>query len=118
MRHFVKLSAGLAACLCVLATASDALAKSRRSAHRHHQAHYLSAVHHGRAPLVVQRRSWLDPGTVVPVGTTNRYVIENTVFAYRPVEDNQRSWFMQETLPNCKWWVMPCYEGQASFWWP
>ncbi len=115
MRHFVKLSASLA-CLCALATASDALAKPRH-AHRHYpQVASASIVYYGRAPLVVQRRSWLDPGPVVPVGTTNRYVVENTYFAYQPIFDNQRSWYMGETLPRHL--DQPYSEGQAKFWWP
>lgn len=114
MRHFVKLSAALA-CFCAFAT-SDALAHPRRYPHQHR--HYVSTVHYGRAPLVVQRRSWLDPGPVVPVGTTNRYVLATTVFAYQPVMDNQRSWYMEETLPRCRRLEMPCSEGQIPFWWP
>lgn len=117
MRQFVKLSAAFA-CLCALAASSDALAKSRRAAHHHHHRHYVGDVYYGRAPLVVQRRSWLDPGTVVPVGTTNRYVVENTYFAYQPLLDNQRSWYMEETLPRCRRLDIPCSEGQIPFWWP
>lgn len=117
MRHFVSLSAGLA-CLCALATASDALAKPRRATHRL-DPQVATVVYYGRAPLVVPRRSWLDPGPVVPVGTTNRYVVENTFFAYQPVGDNQRSWFMGETLPNRnRLDVVPYSDGQVQFWWP
>lgn len=115
MRHFVKLSAGLA-CLCAVATTSDALAKSRRSAHCQRYVGVADCAYE-RAPLLVQRRSWLDPGPVVPVGTTNRYVVENTFFAYQPVFDNQRSWFMGETLPR-RLDVTPYSDGQAKFWWP
>ncbi|PWB83631.1 MAG: hypothetical protein C3F11_05675 [Methylocystaceae bacterium] len=114
MRHLVKLSAGLA-CLCAVATASDALAKSRRHAHR---VYYASELAPARAPLVVPRRSWLDPGPVVPVGSTNRYFIENVYFAYQPVLDNQPSWYMEESLPRCRKFRMPCNDGQIPFWWP
>jgi hypothetical protein len=111
------LSAGLA-CLCAVATASDALAKPR-VAHRRHAQVVVVEVPAGRAPLVVPRRSWLDPGTVVPVGSTNRYFVENTFFAYEPIEHNQRSWFMQETLPNRRRLdVVPYEDGLAKFWWP
>lgn len=114
MRYLVTLSAGLA-CLCAVATASDAFAKSRRSADR---VYYSSELAYGRAPLVVPRRSWLDPGTVVPVGSTNRYVVENTYFAYHPVLDNQPSRFMEENLPRCRQFRMPCNDGQIPFEWP
>ncbi|BBU60153.1 hypothetical protein MSC49_00880 [Methylosinus sp. C49] len=123
MRHFVSLSAGLA-CLLALATAGEALAKTHRSAHRH----FIPAegivvatgpIPYVRQPLVVPRRSWLDPGPVVPVGSTNRYMVEATYFAYQPMEDNQRSWFMQETLPNRRRFeVLPYRDGIAPIWWP
>jgi hypothetical protein len=113
------MSAGLA-CLCALATGSDALARS----HRYRAPVEPIVVATGpipyvRQPLVVPRRSWLDPGPVVPVGTTNRYFVETTYFAYQPVEDNQRSWHMQETLPNRRRLdVVPYKDGIAKFWWP
>ncbi len=96
-------SAGLAIA-CALAFSGDALAKARR--HHHSQAPAVEA----HAPLVVQRRSWLDPGTQVPVGSTNRYVLEQTFYNQDPISANQRSWFMQETLPN-RWEVTPYEQG-------
>lgn len=109
MRHLVKLSVGLA-CLC-LATSSEALAKSRR-----HAPHYASVTHHshrGRPPLVVERRSFLDPGTKVPVGSTNRYMLQQTFYNQDPIEANQRSWYMRETLPRR--FDQPWSEGQFQF---
>jgi len=123
MRHFVSLSAGFA-CLLALATAGGALAKPHRAAHRQGVVATPIIVATGpipyvRQPLVVPRRSWLDPGPVVPVGSTNRYVQETTYFAYQPVEDNQRSWHMQETLPNRRRFeVLPYRDGIAPIWWP
>jgi hypothetical protein len=117
MRLFVSLSAGLA-CLCAVATAGDALAKPRRGALRHVVVVTDAPVPYARVPLVVPRRSWLDPGPVVPVGTTNRYLVENTFFAYQPIENNQRSWFMQETLPNRRNLDVVPYSDGIPFWWP
>lgn len=123
MRRFVSLSAGFA-CLFGLVAAGEALAKPQRAAHRQPLvAAPIEAaagpVPYVRRPLDVPRRSWLDPGPVVPVGSTNRYVLETTYFAYHPVEDNQRSWFMQETLPNRRRFeVLPYRDGIVPIWWP
>lgn len=96
MRYGLKLSVGLA-CLCALAASGGALAKSRR----HHRHAYPDAAYmYERPPLVLERRSFLDPGTKVPVGSTNRYMVEQTYYNHNPIEANQRSWYMQETLPQ------------------
>lgn len=100
MRYSLKLSLGLA-CLCALAASSEALAKSSP---RHQRYVYAEAEPayggYARRPLILQRRSFLDPGTKVPAGSTNRYVVEQTYFNRNPIEANQRSWYMQETLPQ------------------
>jgi hypothetical protein len=104
MRKGLKLSVGLA-CLVAMAAGGDALAKTR-----HGQAAYSvsnspeyyngRAVAQGHGPIDVERRSWLDPGTKVPVGSTNRYMLQQTYYNQDPVQANQRSWYMQETLPQ------------------
>jgi hypothetical protein len=102
MRYSLKLSVGLA-CLCALAASSEALAKSRQRHHHHRYVYAEAEPEYGgyvRRPLILQRRSFLDPGTKVPVGSTNRYVVEQTYFNRNPIEANQRSWYMQETLPQ------------------
>ncbi len=96
--------AGLAVA-CALAFNGDALAKTRH--HRHSSQAPAAEAH---APLVVQRRSWLDPGTQVPVGSTERYVLEQTFYNQDPISANQRSWYMHETLPN-RWEVTPYEQG-------
>ncbi|MFO1101626.1 MAG: hypothetical protein U1E20_01835 [Methylocystis sp.] len=92
MRKNMVLSAGLA-CLVAFA-AGDALAKSSR--------YRVSSdeLYNGRGPIDIQRRSWLDPGTQVPVGSTNRYMVQQTYLNHDPIERAQRSWYMQETLPQ------------------
>lgn len=117
MRYGLKLSVSVA-CLCALAASSEALAKSRR--HRHHA--YPETVYlYQRPPLVLERRSFLDPGTKVPVGSTNRYVVEQTYFNHDPIEANQRSWYMQETLPQRPPYntdmIVP-YDPGLPFWFP
>lgn len=96
MRNFAKLALGLV-CLGALMGTSDAFARARH----HRNAHgYASEAYYERPPLVIQRRSFLDPGTKVPVGSTNRYVLQQTFFNQDPIEANQRSWYMRETLPR------------------
>lgn len=96
MRNFLRPALCLV-CLGALTGASDALARPR-----HHRNAYapVSEAYIGRRPLVVQRRSFLDPGTKVPVGSRNRYMVEQTFFNEDPITANQRSWYMRETLPR------------------
>lgn len=112
MRRNKVLSAGLA-CL-VLFAAGDALAKSRYRV-------ASGEVCCARGPIDIQRRSWLDPGTQVPVGSTNRYMVQQTYLNHDPIERNQRSWYMQETLPQRPPYnasmIVPYDEG-FPFWWP
>ena len=107
MRKGSTLSLALA-CLCVMAASGDALARSR---HRHYGYYYVAE---GRHPLVVERRSFLDPGTKVPVGSTNRYMIQQTFFNQDPIEANQRSKYGRETLPQRLY--QPWDEGFAIDW--
>ena len=51
-------------------------------------------------PLTVNKRSWLDPGPVVPQGSMEDYVTENTVFNQTPDQAYFRSRFGNETLPR------------------
>jgi hypothetical protein len=96
MRKGLMLSVGLA-CLIAM-VGGEALAKSRS----HHSGYAIAdnGVVNGRGPIDVERRSWLDPGTKIPVGSTNRYMLQQTYYNRDPIETNQRSWYMQETLPQ------------------
>jgi hypothetical protein len=85
MRKIQAIATGFA-CLGALLFAGEALAKARR--HAHH------------APLEVTRRSFLDPGTKVPVGSTQNYMVYQTYYHQDPITANQRSWYMNETLPQ------------------
>jgi hypothetical protein len=70
---------------------------------------YLTRRHHNpmvaqygneRPPLTVSKRSFLDPGPVVPVGSMSNYVTMNTVFHQTPDQNFLRSAFGNEVLPG------------------
>lgn len=91
MRKATMVNAGLA-CLVILAAGGDALAKSRYRV--------TDDGARARGPIDVERRSWLDPGTKVPVGSTNRYMVQQTYLNQDPIQAYQPSWYMGETLPQ------------------
>jgi hypothetical protein len=104
MRKGVRIWVGVA-CLVAMTAGGDALAKSRSSqsagssiSHNTDKAFNRSASLSAGVPGGT--RSWLDPGTQVPVGSTNRYMLQQTYYNQDPVQANQRSWYMQETLPT------------------
>lgn len=104
MRKRFKMSVGLA-CLVAMAAGGDALAKSRNrqqgySVQQNRDLSYSRGIEEGRGRAGLDQRSWLEPGNKVPVGSTNRYMLQQTYFNQDPVEANQRSWYMQETLPQ------------------
>jgi hypothetical protein len=80
----------------VLMTSADAQTGLIR---RHHR---LVAVRYSneRPPLTVNKRSFLDPGPVVPVGSMSNYVTMNTVFHQTPDQNFLRSAFGNEVLPG------------------
>lgn len=102
MRKVTLLSAGLAI-VCALAASGGALAKSRH----HHGSAYLAE---GRRPLVVERRSFLDLGTKVPVGYGHGYMVHQTFLLRDPIYTNQRRWGGGETLPR-RFDVVPYDDG-------
>ena len=73
MRTLLKYAVALS-CLVGLASIDAAAAKPRHPHHGAVYAHHDALYAHSRPPLLVERRSFLDPGTQVPVGSTNRYV--------------------------------------------
>jgi hypothetical protein len=127
MRKGFKVSVGLA-CLVAMAAGGDALAKSRSRqsagysvSHNRDASFSRSLSLGGPASSGVERRSWLDPGTKVPAGSTNRYMLQQTYYNQDPIQSNQRSWYMQETLPTRPPYntdmVVPYNEG-LPFDWP
>lgn len=97
MRKGLMLSVGLA-CLVTMAAGGDALAKSRNRQPAYSVSN--SAIASNGHTIDVERRSWLDPGTKVPMGSTNRYMLHQTFYNKDPIQAYQRSWYMQETLPQ------------------
>jgi hypothetical protein len=53
-----------------------------------------------RPPLTVNRRSFLDPGPAVPVGSMSNYVTANTILNRTPGQIFARSAFGTELLPS------------------
>jgi hypothetical protein len=85
-----------AAALAAFTASANAQTKPR---HRHHP-QVAERYYDERPPLTVNRRSFLDPGPVVPVGSMSNYVTANTIFN-RPVARNfPRSPFGNEVLPG------------------
>lgn len=74
---------------CALAAAAAATSADARPRKRHHEASDV---------IVVRPRSFLDSGTVVPVGSRNFYVQEMTYFNYQPLE---------RTSPGILWRPFP-----------
>ena len=90
---------GTAMLLCLAATLvplQDATAKTRH-AKRHHAA-YAYAGGYAHHPVVVERRSFLDPGAVVPVGSYTGYVRQRAYSNGDPVGTYQAGTFMMDTL--------------------
>ncbi|HEY5226358.1 MAG TPA: hypothetical protein VIJ06_06160 [Methylovirgula sp.] len=82
-------SAGLAVVI------APAAAKPRH----HHPRHHMTYVDN-QPPLTVNKRSWLDPGPVAPLGTENRYVAETTYFVQTPDEVYFPSGFHEDAMPR------------------
>ena len=92
----VSIVAASVCCLAALIASNAALAKSGSKSSD-------TASHTGRRTIDVERRSFLDPGTKVIPGSTNRYMTQQTFSSQDPVYANQRSWYMGETLPR-RWY--------------
>ena len=76
-----------------------ASANAQTSRHRHH-VRVAERYHDERPPLTVNRRSFLDPGPAVPVGSMSNYVTANTIFSRTPDQIFARSLFGNDRLPQ------------------
>jgi hypothetical protein len=91
-----KISIVLATAAFAALAAANAQAKPRP---RHHP--QVAERYYGeRPPLTVNRRSFLDPGPAVPVGSMSNYVTANTIFNLTPDQIFARSAFGNELLPR------------------
>jgi len=88
---------GVVATLCVVATGTPAAARTLHH-HRYHPNTYV--YQSDQPPITVNRRSWLDPGPVVPVGSENAYVVESTGLNQTPDEAYFPSRFEEDNLPR------------------
>ena len=87
----------LAAAALAAFTAS-ANAQSKPS--HHHRQPVAERYNDERPPLTVNRRSFLDPGPAVPVGSMSNYVTANTIFNRTPDQIFARSAFGNDRLPQ------------------
>ncbi len=87
----------LASALGFAAAAAPADAPARR--HSQHRKVIPVVYHDERPPLTVNKRSFLDPGPVVPVGSMSNYVTANTIFNRTPDQTFARSKYGNEELP-------------------
>jgi hypothetical protein len=97
MRILLKYCVALS-CLVGLASTDAAAAKARQHHHGAAYARHDALYARARPPLIVERRSFLDPGTQVPVGSTNRYATQPAYLWGDPVSTYQRSRYMDENL--------------------
>ena len=84
-----------AAALAALTVAANA----QTTRHRHHT-RVAATYYVERPPLTVNRRSFLDPGPVVPVGSMSNYVTANTIFNRTPDQYYLKSQFGNDRLPQ------------------
>jgi hypothetical protein len=85
-----------AAALAALTASANAQTKPR---HRH-PPQVAERYNDERPPLTVNRRSFLDPGPAVPVGSMSNYVTANTIFNQPVARNFLRSPFGNEVLPG------------------
>ncbi len=88
-------SIGLA--LAALA-AANAPAAARPLHHHRHRGHLV--YRDRQAPLTVNKRSWLDPGPVAPVGSEESYVAQGSYFYQTPDEAYFPSRFHEDAMPR------------------
>jgi hypothetical protein len=103
MRRFAtSLGLGTAIVAALVLAASVASAQDTKKK-VHHYVRYPAVVNSEgivQPPLTVNKRSFLDPGPVVPVGSESNYMVQNTYFARTPDQNFARSKFGNEALPQ------------------
>jgi hypothetical protein len=77
-----------------------ACAPNAFAAHRHYHRHPAVVYSSDEPPLTVNKRSWLDPGNQVPVGSEENYVTASTGFNETPDEAYYPSRFHEDFLPR------------------
>jgi Ni/Co efflux regulator RcnB len=83
------------------AFAAPAIASAKVIKHPiHHRVAHVVAYNDPRPPLTVNRRSWLDPGPVVPQYSEQRYVQAATIFNQTPDQMYLTDKFGNDLLPR------------------
>src|ERR1700732_5127024 len=85
-----------AAALAAFTASANAQTKPRH----HHRQRVAERSYDERPPLTVNRRSFLDPGPAVPVGSMSNYVTANTIFTRTPDQIFGRSSSGTARLPQ------------------
>jgi len=75
-------------------------ASAKPQTRHYHHPHYVNTVFNAQPPLTVNKRSFLDPGPVVPVGSESAYVLQSTYFGGTSDQNFARSKFGNEALPQ------------------
>jgi hypothetical protein len=101
MRRFAtSLLLGSAVAASLVFAAGAANAQTKKKVHHYYRAPVAANDDIVRPPLTVNKRSFLDPGPVVPVGSESNYMVQNTYFARTPDQNYARSKFGNEALPQ------------------
>jgi hypothetical protein len=90
----ISLIVGVAAMAAITVTAS---AQTKPRQNRQAVAQQYTSE---RPPLTVNKRSFLDPGPVVPVGSMSNYVTANTIFVQTSDQNYARSKYGNAELPR------------------
>ncbi len=109
--------ASLLAALAALPGVAAAAQHARPVRHAVHArvAHYAPTEHYAAPPLTVRKRSFLDPGNVVPVFSSQRYVAESTIYNRTTDQLFARSKFGSEALPTPNYWYFVPGRPQPLF---
>jgi hypothetical protein len=91
-----KVSVFLAAVALATLTAS---ANAQTTRHRY-RPQVAAQYPNERPPLTVNRRSFLDPGPMVPVGSLSNYVTASTIFNWTFDQNYLKSSFGNDRLPQ------------------
>lgn len=91
---------GLSIVLSAAAIATLTASANAETARHRHRPQVAAQYPDERPPLTVNRRSFLDPGPMVPVGSMSNYVTANTFFNQTFDQNYARSLFGNEVLPQ------------------
>ena len=86
----------LAVVLAVTVTALTAGSTLAHAQERHRHAVRVAVA----PPLTIQKRSWLDSGNAIPVGTQNAYLSSSTTLNQQVYTSFEPGRFGQSTLPG------------------